>query len=100
MRKILIKYIFLIACLFVSFGVTAQKIPPPGLTCCDLLYEETGNIEAYKECIDPANPNPNAYCDPVIPIDISIYVYISMAAGLGFGSFVMVKKIKSKKTPI
>lgn len=95
MRKIFIKCVFLIVCMVMGFGVFAQKIPPPGLTCCDLLYQETNDLDAYNECVDPANPNPNAYCENVLPIDNSLYIYISIVAGVALASFVIARRMKT-----
>lgn len=105
MREMLNKYIF-IACFLLSLEVVSQGNPPPGLPvdappgyeCCEDLAPASG-LEAdasqeYKDCM----ANPAAYC--TVPIDNSIYIYALMATGFALASFVIIRKIKNKKTPM
>lgn len=105
MTKILIKYSFVFFFLVGGGVVLADTpstlpspvsnpnsgyVPPPGLACCDELYNNTGDIEAYEECKN--SPNPAAYCP--LPVDNSIYIYISIVAGVTLASFVIARRMK------
>ncbi len=101
MRKILGKY----SCVFFFFVgsfVMLAETPPPGLECC-VVYEndnDPGPSPEYLACVAAEEADPGSYCNPALPIDNSVYIYVSMAVGLALASFVMIKKIKSKKTPM
>lgn len=89
MRKIFIKCVFLIVCMVMGFGVFAQKIPPPpGFECC-LQFEGTPQ---YDECL---NSDPDVYCNGAVPIDNSLYIYISIVAGVALASFVIARRMKT-----
>nr|WP_288834441.1 hypothetical protein [uncultured Flavobacterium sp.] len=93
------KYIFLIFCLFVGVVAVAQGIPPPdGLECCDLLLEQTGDLDLYTRCRDSSNPN--AFCSAALPIDDSVYILLAGVSGVVLAFFVIHKKVKYKKTPM
>ena len=109
MRRVLNKYVFLVTCLFVGLVVFAQTqpqppygypdgVPPPsGLTCCGPLEAEPGEpgYSEYQDCITYYTANPNAPCQTTIPIDNSIYIYISMVAAVALASFVIARRMKT-----
>lgn len=92
------------ACFFAGFGALADPpsgpgLPvdtPPGQDCCRDLEPEFGEEPSYEylACID----NPAGYC--TVPIDNSIYLYALMGTGFVLASFVIIRKIKNKKTPM
>lgn len=101
MREVLNKYVFFIACFFVSFTTSLEVVaqpPPDGLTCCDKLLEETGDIDAYDACTNSSNPN--AYCAAALPIDNSIYILMASISGGALASFVIYRRTIRKKTPM
>lgn len=110
MRKIN-KYIILIIHLFINFGVVAQGGPPPDNSCCESIYKELIGSEdpnsptnplfiEYNKCKQMEAASAGSYCNPILPIDNSIYIYMSMLAAVGLASFVIIRKITHKKTPM
>lgn len=108
MKKILNKYCCVFFFLFGSFIMLSQPGPggPPDHECCELIYKELIGSEdpnsptnplyiAYNECERMETANPGSYCNPIVPIDNSLYIYISIVAGVALASFVIARKIKA-----
>ncbi|MFA9195409.1 hypothetical protein AAGV33_13425 [Flavobacterium sp. FBOR7N2.3] len=108
MRRILNKYVFLISCLFVGFVVLADTPSPPGYPggvppspsdgCCREFEgeDENGNpSQQWLDCIAAETEEPGSYCADTVPVDNSIYIYISMVAGVALASFVIARRIKT-----
>lgn len=112
MRNKLSKYsvvcFFFIGC----FGMLADTpgqpgsgTTPPPHECCEgilpegydgsenpdpvLFPELAAKVAEYKAC----ELDPEAYC--TIPIDNSIYIYISIVAGVALASFVIARRMKT-----
>lgn len=118
MRNKLSKYS--VVCFFFigSFFVFADGPPiGPVHECCELIYKELDpdnpdpndpndpNNPLYQEyikCQAMESANAGSYCNPIVPIDNSRYVYISMVAGVALASFVIARAVerKNKKTPM
>lgn len=96
MRKVLCKYscvFFFFIGSFVVFADGPPPVVPPSHECCEdfapPLGQEDQASQEYLDCI----ANPTAYC--TIPIDNSVYIYISIVAGVALASFVIARKIKN-----
>ena len=97
MRRIFFKCSFFIICLVVSSRGVSQQTPPvglpPGHECCEDLAPASGQLSdaspEYLACIE----DPTDYC--TVPIDNSLYIYISMVAAVAIASFVLVRRIKT-----
>ncbi|MGM8362331.1 hypothetical protein ACSV4D_10490 [Flavobacterium sp. ARAG 55.4] len=101
MKKIRYKY-FVIALLLVGLRVVAQPPSPVGLGCCK-DYEPEGTdppSQQYLDCIEAETEEPGSYCNPIVPIDNSIYVLITGLAGGVLVLLVVYRGIKRKKTPM
>lgn len=81
--------------LFVSaLGFSQVPPSPPGFECCDAAFNATGDMDAYEKCKEAVKNDPY-YCDPVIPIDKSRYIYISMVAAVALASFIIARRMKT-----
>jgi hypothetical protein len=69
---------------------------PPGFECCEQFAGPGPDpSQQYLDCINSGNPE--QFCDS-LPVDNSIYIL--MATGFAFASFVIFRKINHKKTPM
>lgn len=99
MRKILNKY----CCIFFFFaGIVCAQPPPTGLECCSEYEGEDPDDppQQYLDCIAAETAEPGSYCNPVVPIDNSIYILITGLSGGVLVLFVIYRGIKHKKTPM
>ena len=74
---------------------------PVGLECCREYEGENPNKppQQYLDCIAAETAERGSYCNPVVPIDNSIYILLAGFSGSILVLMVVYREIKRKKTP-